>query len=161
MRLRPEDVYRTVEIRTFEDIKKVVAEFDPKHKHNQAQREIPLSTLMTAQEDNREVTYKVDATTRSKSKRDMLVDGLTIIKNRIESAGKIAELQEDVEINGVPMKPAKLGYRTDGTSWVDPLIRQWLGGYRDGILICWKLPDGYTYRYDLFQHKLTRVPTDG
>ncbi len=161
LRLDPNQVLKPVEIRTFDDIKRTVAELDPNQRHNQQQREIPLSTTMTATEDNREVVYRVEATTRSKSKRDMLAEGLGIIRARIESAEQIAELQEEVEVNGVSMKPAKLGYRTEGTSWVDPLIKQWLGGYRDGILICWKLPDGYTYRYDLFQHKLTRVPTDG
>ncbi len=157
LRLDPNQVLKPAEVRTFDDIKRLVAELDPKRNPHQAN--VPLSTTLTANEDNKNVIYKVDAHTRSKSKRDMLVDGLDIIKTRMESAARIAELQEEVEVNGVVMKPARLGYQTEGTSWVDPLIKQWLGGYRDGFVICWNLSDGYTYLYDIYQHKLYRKPT--
>lgn len=142
-------------VRTFDDIKRLVAELEPSR--NPKQAPIPLSTTMTASEDNKNVTYQVSASTKSKSKRDILVEGLDIIKARMDSAGQIAELQEAIEVNGVPMRPAQLGYSIAGTSWVDPLIKQWLGGYRDGTLICWKLSDGYIYRYDIYEHKLKRV----
>jgi uncharacterized small protein (DUF1192 family) len=157
LRLDPQQVLKPAEVRNFDDIKRLVAELDPKK--NPRQMDIPLSTTMVATEDNQNVTYRVEAHTRSKSKRDMLVEGLDVIKIRMESAARIAELQEEIEVNGVPMKPARLGYQSEGTSWVDPLIKQWLGGFRDGIMICWRLADGYTYRYDIYQHKLTRVPT--
>lgn len=154
LRLDPRQVLQPVEIRTYDDIKRVVAELDPRK--NPQQVDIPISTTMVANEDNRDVTYRVEAHTRSKSKRDILLEGLNIIKVRLDSAVRIAELQEEVEVNGVVMKPAALGYKAEGTSWVDPLIRQWLGGYRDGILICWRL-DGWVYRYDIYQHRLTRI----
>ncbi len=157
LRLDPTQVLKPAEANNFDDIKRLVAEFDPKK--NPRQIDIPLSTTMTATEDNQNVTYRVEARTRSKSRRDILIEGLDVIKGRMESAARIAELQEEIEVNGVLMKPARLGYQTEGTSWVDPLIRQWLGAFRDGIMICWRLADGYTYRYDIYQHKLTRVPT--
>lgn len=157
LRLDPAQVTKPPEIRGFEDIKRLIADLDPRR--NPRQHDIPLSTTMTSTEDNQNFTYRVETTTRSKSKRDMLVEGLDIIKARMAAAEQIAELQEPIEVNGVPMRPAPLGYRTEGTSWVDPLIKQWLAAFRDGIMICWKLSDGYTYRYDIYQHKLTRVPT--
>jgi len=40
---------------------------------------------------------------------------------------------------------------------IDPIISRLLGAYRDNELICWDLADGYTYRYDIFTHKLSRV----
>lgn len=154
LRLDPTQMTTPPEVRTYDDIKRIVSELDPNR--NPRLKEVPLATTMTAVEDNKSFTYRVETTTRSKSKRDMLVEGLNIIKARIEAAEKIAEMQEAVEVNGVPMKPAVLGYKTEGGSWVDPLIRRWLGAYRDGTLICWSLPDGFVYRYDIFQHKLHR-----
>lgn len=155
LRIDPALATKPAEVNNFEDIKRVVAELDPRR--NPRQADIPLKTTMVATEDNKNITYQVSATTRSKSKRDVLIDGLDVVKRRITSAEQIAELQETVEVNGVPMKPAPLGYKTEGASWVDPLIKQWLGGYRDGIMICWRLSDGYIYRYDIYQHKLTRI----
>ena len=63
---------------------------------------------------------------------------------------------ETVLINGRSVKPLKID-GVDCVSVVDRLIRDWFGGYRDGILICWDLPDGYTYRYDITNHRLTRI----
>ena len=48
-----------------------------------------------------------------------------------------------------------------GVTWVDALIKQWLGGHRDGTMICWDLADGWTYRYNIYDHRLTRHPTQG
>lgn len=158
LRLDPAQVTKPPEVRVFDDIKRLVAEFDPKR--NQRQRDVPLSTTMTSTEDNQHFTYLVETTTRSKSKRDLLVEGLDIIKARMAAAQQIAELQEPIEINGIPMKPAPLGYKTEGSSWVDPLINRWLAAFRDGIMICWKLTDGHTYRYDIYDHRLTRVLSD-
>jgi hypothetical protein len=64
---------------------------------------------------------------------------------------------DPVEINGRIMKPASLGTGVHSHSWVDPLIRQWLGGRREGIKICWDLADGYRYEYDIYGHKLSRI----
>lgn len=157
LRLDPAKITKPPEVHTFDDIKRLVADLDPRK--NPRQIDIPLSTTMAATEDGQNVTYRVETTTRSKSKRDILIDGLNIIKARMDAAEKIVELQEPIEVNGVLMKPAQLGYRSEGSTWVDPLLRQWLSAHRDGIMICWRLPDGYTYRYDIYQHKLTRILT--
>ncbi len=155
MRLDPNQVLKPVEVKTIDDIKRIIIEYDPKR--NQQAISIPISTILTTKDGDKDVAYRVEANTKSKSKRDLLIEGLDIIKARIASAEQIAELQESVEVNGVAMKPAALGYKTEGSSWVDPLIRQWMGAYRDGIMLCWKLDDGYTYRYDLYVNRLVRV----
>jgi hypothetical protein len=154
-RLDPNQVLKPVEVHSLADIKRLVAELDPRR--NPPQLNIPLATTLDVTEDNNPVKYRVEVNTRSKTKRDMLVEGLGIIKSRTELEDKLKTAGEAVEVNGVPMKPAQLGSGVEGRCWVDPLIRQWLGGYRDGTLICWNLQDGFTYRYDIFQHKLTRV----
>jgi hypothetical protein len=136
------------------DIKRLISALDPAR--NQVYSDIPLSTTMQVREDNKSVEYRVESKTRSKSRRDMLVEGLTIIKNRADVAEKL-ESGETIEINGHPMRPAHLGNGVQGSNWVDPIIKHWLGGYRNGILVCWDLDDGYTYRYDIFLHRLTRI----
>jgi hypothetical protein len=158
-RLDPTKVTRPVEVDTLADIKRVLAEFDPSFKQNQKQREIPVQTEMVITKDEHPVTYRVQAPTVSKSKRDLLLEGLAVIKNRAVAAEQLAEA-EVIVVNGRDMRPASLGNGVAGASWVDPLIKQWLGGRRDGVHICWDLADGYTYRYDAFSHQLTRVETN-
>jgi hypothetical protein len=154
-RLDPKQVLKPVEIQSVSDIKRLVAELDPQR--NPPQLDIPLATTMDVMENNASVRYRVEVNTRSKTKRDMLIEGLNIIKNRINMEERLSQVGEAVEVNGVLMKPAHLGAGATSHCWVDPLIRQWLGGYRDGVLICWDLQDGFVYRYDVFHHRLTRV----
>ena len=151
-------VIAPVVVKTINDIKRLVAELNPDR--NPVSVDIPLSTTIKVQEDNRSVIYKVDAKTRSKSRRDILIEGLSIIKNRIDFSEKIKATSEPVEVNGVEMKPAAFGDGVLGTSWVDSLIKQWFGGYRDGITICWTLNDGFVYKYDIWQHRLSRVSNE-
>ena len=153
-KLRPSDV-KAAEVHSVADIRRLVAELDPKR--NPPQTDIPMSSLLNANEDNKNVTYRVNTHTRSKSRRDMLVEGLLIIKNRLDLSDRMASAEEPVEVNGVEMRPTPLGDGVQGSSWVDPLIGHWLGGSRDGIIIKWDLADGFTYRYDIFAHRLSRV----
>lgn len=150
-----DDTLKPVEIRSVGDIKRVVSEFDPAK--NPDASVITLNTQLEVQEGNEKKLYAVTADTKSKSKRDHLIEGLQIVQNRVDSQESIGELAEPVEINGRVVNPPKLGSGTEGHAWVDPLIKQWLGGFRDGTVICWDLDDGYRYKYDIFEHKLTRV----
>lgn len=153
--MNPEQVMKPVTVHTIDDIKRVVAEFDPIR--NPRQVEVPLSTTMEAQEDGKRNVYQVSAPTRSKSKRDMLIEGLEIIKKREEAAEELASAGQETEVNGRPMKPAILNNNIEGRSWIDPLIHQWMGGIREGTLIVWELNDGYKYKYNVFTHRLIRV----
>jgi hypothetical protein len=135
------------------DIKRVVAELDPKK--NPESHDIEITTQMEVDGD----TYEVRANTRSRTKRDMLIEGLNVIKRRVESADELLQSGDAVEIDGVNMRPIPIGSGVEGRSWVDPLISQWTGGFRVGIHICWDL-DEYRYKYDVFEHKLTRIRTD-
>jgi hypothetical protein len=154
-RLSPE-VTRPVEVRTLADIKRIVSELDPQRNPHSA--EIPISAQMEEIVDGHKVVYQASATTRSKSKRDILIDGMQLIKNRQASATEFQNAVEPIEINGKIMKPAVLNANTKGYTWVDPLIRQWTGGVRKETLITWDLGDGYEYRYEVFTHSLTRIP---
>jgi len=142
-----------VVVNNINDIKRIVSELDPKK--NPESHDIEVVTHMESEGQ----TFEVRANTKSKSKRDMLVEGIDIIKRRMEVTAQTGD-GEEVEINGIAMKPKPVGSGVEGRSWVDPLISQWTGGFRVGIHICWDL-DGYRYKYDIYEHKLTRVQHDG
>lgn len=150
-----QDILKPVEIRSVADIQRVLAELDPSR--NKAHAEVPISTLLNEVEGGKNVTYNVSSSTKSKSKRDMLIDGLMLIQRRKDVSDDIVNSTEEVEINGRKVKPAVLRSNTEGHAWVDPLIKQWTGGRRDGTLIVWDMEDGYQYRYEIFAHKLTRI----
>jgi hypothetical protein len=144
-----------VVVRTLMDIKRLLGELDPRH--TAAGEELPLNTIMTGHDETgRAHQYVVHSRTKSRSRRDMLVEGMEIVKSRLEAEQQPTESAE-VEVDGKTMRPASLQGSTSGHSWVDAFIKQWLGGYRDKLHICWDLGDGYVYRYDIFQHKLSRI----
>lgn len=155
-RLNP-STFQPAEIHQVDDIRRVLAEIDPKNARPAP--EIQLATLLNALEDGKNTTYRVTAATKSKSKRDMLIEGMDLIKRQISAADQIANMLEPTEVNGVLMKPPKFGQNGQGQSWIDPLISHWLGGRREGLLICWDL-DGYKYQYDVYTHKLNRVKNE-
>ena len=149
------DILKSVVIRSVADIQRVVAEFDPAK--NKPSVEVPISTMLNETEGGKNITYYVTATTKSRSKRDILIDGLTLIQKRQEAASYLSESVQEVEINGRVVKPVALSSNVNGQSWVDTLIKQWTGGSRDGAIITWDMSDGYQYRYEIFAHRLTRV----
>jgi hypothetical protein len=150
------DILKPVEVRTLSDIKRVVADFDPAR--NPQQASIPISARMEELVDGQRVVYRATADTKSKSKRDMLLEGLALIRDRQEADKNLKQAGEPIEVDGRLMKPATLSSNIEGHNWVDPLIGQWTGGIRKGTLITWDLGDGYEYRYDVFAHELSRVP---
>lgn len=151
--------FEPVSVSTMTDIKAVVSRFDPAK--NKSQGTIPLTTRLTGSDsEGNQQTYQVTADTKSKSQRDMLIEGLDIIRKRIDAETEAENSEEVLTINGREMKPASLGSGVHSHSWVDPLIKQWMGGRREGIKIYWELADGYRYEYDIYGHKLTRFSND-
>ena len=143
-------------VKNVNDIKRVIAEFDPNKNANHSP--LPLSAVMEAEnEGGKKVQYNVSATTRSKSKRELLLEGFDLIKTRVEKGIEIQNSTQDFEVNGKTFKPAKLQNNIDGVSWIDPLIKQWTGGARKELLIAWDIGDGYEYRYDIYAHSFTRA----
>lgn len=147
------NILKPVEVRTLNDIKRIISIFDPNK--NEKSAEIPINTLLEDVEDGKKVTYHVSAITKSKSKRDILIEGFESIERR----QKIDEVNdvEPIMVNGKEMKLATINSNTNSYSWVDPLIKQWTGGVRKGTLITWDIGDGYEYRYQIFTHNLTRI----
>jgi len=143
------DILDPVTVTSVADIKMVLMTFDPAK--NPQSSVVPVSAIV----QNDKHRYAVNADTKSKSQRDILLEGLDFIKNRLEADADATIESEAVLINGRQMEPATVQTGVDGYSWIDPMIKHWFGGYRDGTHVCWDL-DGYQYRYDPYQHKLTR-----
>lgn len=152
-RRRPASILDPVVVKTVDDLKRVLAEFDPARAKPAG--DVELRTNMSVIENGRATAFQVSAKTRSQSKRDLLLAGLAMIERRQEVIDKAGNA-EPTEINGRQVRPAPMGNSIIGMSWVDPLIRQWLGGQRNGTKIVWDLDDGYRYEYDAAAHRLSR-----
>lgn len=146
-------VARQAMVTSINDIKRLIAELNPNKTITNPN--VSVHADIDVKVDNKTERYSVSSMTRSISKRDQLIAGLDIIKSRIEAEKTINT--EPIEINGVFKSPPKITGGVLAHSWVDPLITQWLGGKRDGLLITWELSDGYVYKYDIYSHKLTRI----
>jgi hypothetical protein len=141
-----ESIFDPIEIRSINDIKKALSEFDPSK--NSAHNSVPIRADL---EDDQK--YAVTSSTISRSKRDMLIEGFDVIKRQIGPQGE--EIMP-VNVDGVDMLPATTGDATSTFSWIDPLVKQWLGGERKGLFIYWNV-SGTRYKYDIYEHKLTKV----
>lgn len=142
-----------VVVSSVNDIKKIIAQFDPKN--DQPSPTVPISTQMEIMVDGKKMSYKLSTTTKSKSRRELVIDALGTLKKQHEALS--TSQAEMPEVNGIKLpdlpEVGNINYKTT----IDSLIRQWFGAYRDGCDICWDLNDGYTYKYDIFTHTLRRA----
>jgi arginine repressor len=150
-RLSPE-VLRPTVVRTVDDIKIILSEIDPSR--TTASKDIDIMTLMDVPNGKPNERYRVTAKTRSKTRREYLIEGMEIVRKTIEISN---EEQIATIVNGIEVRPARMLDRTTMRAWVDNLISHWLGAAREGLLITWKLEDGYQYNYEIYGHKLTRT----
>lgn len=135
-------------IRSLNDIKKVIDEFNP---NKQKPSSSSFVTAVIKEEGDK--IANLHTNTVSKSRREHLIEGFELIKKH----QSVAETSgSPIEINGKQVFPPAIGLKGSGSYWVDPIIRQWLGAYREGLLICWDL-DGKTYQYDIYNHKLVAI----
>jgi len=150
-RLSPEVANPTV-VRSLDEIKIVISELDPDRQA--PSEEIKISTIMDTPTARPHTAYQVSANTRSKTRREYLLEGMDLVKKSIADS---TEDQTPTFINGVEVRPARLIDRLAMKAWVDNLIQHWLGARRDGLLITWTLDDGYRYNYDIYEHRLSRI----
>lgn len=146
------------QIRTADDIKRLLIDLDPRRTNTDAGKEIQ-TTLAAPDSDGKMQTYVVRASTRSQTKREMIIAALLAIKSKAEIGAKAETLHQATEVNGSVMRPADVGKVGNAMSWIDPLINKWFAAERRGLLLCWSLADGYEYRYDIFAHRLERERT--
>jgi hypothetical protein len=147
-------------IRTSSDIKRVLAQLEPSSRLNAKLDDVTLAINMPGTDtDSKNKMFHVSAKTKTNSARDILIEGLNLVKQREETAIKIADTKASVVVNGKEMKSPPVISDNSFLS-IDPVIGRTLGGYRSGHFIQWDLIDGFTYRYDIFVHRLTRFKTE-
>lgn len=142
----PKSILDPVRVNTLADIRRVLYEFDPSRAISS--NPIPIVAAL----NDGEKQYAASTVTKSKSKREYILEGMDLVRRMAETETRPGE---SVEINGREMTPAKLGNGLRGHMWVDPIIKQWMGAYRDGLDICWDI-GGNHYAYDIFTHKLRK-----
>jgi len=147
-------------IRTASDIKRVLAQLEPNSRLNVKTDDVTLAVNMLGTDaNNRSQTYHVSAKTKTSSARDILIEGLNIVKQREEAAQEVRDRRAVVAVDGKEMKSPPVIVENNFSS-IDPVISRTLGGYRNGHFIQWDLSDGFTYRYDIYNHRLTRFNTE-
>lgn len=146
-RLSP-SILEAVKVRSLNDIKGVISSL-----HNS-----PVASPVTLRTNFKTpvADIQLSVETKSRSQKDMIFDGLSEIKSKMQC---ISAQVEESTVNGVALRPAKLPEQHRAFHKIDPVISRYTGGYRDGYLICWDLNDGYKYQYDIFEHKLSREAT--
>lgn len=150
-------IFESPKIRTLNDIRRLVHELDPATTITQS---VPISTeLVGINEQEQQARYAVSASTQSQSKRDVLLRGFKLVKARQDLHAASKEREDPVLVNGREMSAPVIG-NLDGFVYIDPLIERWLSAKREGLLICWELPEG-KYKYDIFAHRLFKVKQDG
>jgi len=142
-------------VRTVDDIKRVVSDFAPQARCNIHQPTVGLVTKMEGRDErDQPALFQVTAETQSKSRRDLLIEAFTIIRDRriaLEKAQMASQMP--LTVNGRSMVPS-MPLADDMVHNVDSMIRMWFGGARRGERIVWQLSDGL-YQYDIFSHKVT------
>jgi len=147
-------------VRTASDIKRVLTQLEPHSRLNMKLDDVVLMADMPGTDtDSRGRMFRVSARTKTHSPRDILLEGFKVIKQREDMAAKAIEQELPVAVNDKEMKPPPV-IAEDGFISIDPIISRMLGGYRSGCFIQWNLADGFTYRYDIFSHRLTRFETE-
>ena len=148
-----EEIFETPKISSIHDIRRVLVDLDPA---KSVGRDIPITTEIIAPgEADQLMHYFVSAPTEAVSKRQMLLNGFAILKARNDLLKKAENEQTPILINNREMKSPVVS-TVAAYSSIDPLIQRWLGGYRDGLLICWDLPEG-KIAYDVFTHRLFKA----
>jgi hypothetical protein len=90
--------------------------------------------------------------TESKSKRQIILEGMEHIKALISSENIVPE---PIRINGKTVKPVRITGLGDLKYPIDEDIENTLGATRTGLDIIWNIPSG-KYIYNIFEHQLKR-----
>ena len=148
--------FQSPTINTVDDIRRALVNLDPSTKLNGKSEDVNISARLAGSDGSVTRTFRVDTITVTKSYRQIIIEALKVVQNREKTQEKIAAIHPYVDVNDRAMVPPPV-ITTKSRMYVDGIIERLLGAYRDGIYICWDLPDG-TYQYDVFAHKLVRIP---
>jgi len=144
-------IIEPVVVTCLSDIKRVIANFN-----RSVEGKTVLSTEVTYEQDGKPVRERVEAEVRNTSPRAMLIEGLELVKKRIEFQKISKELEDDVESSH--WKTVNF-FDTDINKtffWVDSLIRNRLAGVRHNLCVRWAIKDGI-YEWDPMKGDLQKI----
>jgi hypothetical protein len=157
---RNEEAFESPTIRSIGDIQRVLQQLDPTDKLNIKLSPVKQDVQLLGKDQRGDQhQFQVSAQSETRTHRDILIEGFQILRKRLATQNEAEDKQPvlPLVVNGQEMKPPNV-ISTDGVVlYIDPLIERLLGGYRDGMYICWNFGDGWIYRYEIFQHRLTRI----
>lgn len=154
--------WKPPKIQTVGDIQAVLKQLDPSDRLNKPVGDVTLTAQMEARDDrDKSRLFQVNSKSSNQNHRDILIEGFALLRRRKDVAEAADQKTEEpvIVINDREMPPPDVITGDDASLAIDPLIERLLGGYRNGNHICWDLSDGFTYRYEIFQHRLTRRET--
>lgn len=122
-------------ISTIHDVKNLLNSFIPKNKTI----ETITTNIDTVNSEGKKVTVTVSAPL-SADYYNQLVDGMKIIKARLDAAEK----HQNAKVLNL-----------DGPMWVDIIVKNQLGGKREGHRVRWDVNEGTVY-YDPISGKVTQ-----
>ena len=115
-----------------------------------------ISTTVEYMEDGKKITELVEAEVSNTSPRAMLIEGLELVKKRIEFQKVSKEAEEQTESS---YWKATNFFDIDVNQtffWVDSLIKNRLGGIRHDLCIRWTVPEG-VHEWDPISGELKKV----
>ena len=133
--MQAKQVNEPPKISTIHDVKNLLNSFIPKNKSV----ETITTNIDTINSDGKKVTVSVSAPL-SADYYNQLVDGMKIIKTRMDVADKYQNAKALI---------------LDGPMWVDIIVKNQLGGVREGYRVRWDVAEGIVY-YDPISGKVTQ-----
>lgn len=151
---RGAEVFEAPKVKSLDDIRRLLVELDPTRSTKDVK---PVKAqLVGKSSDGDPVKYALTMPITSQSKYSLLLDGFIALQTQQEAFEKSRTEAEPVLVNGREMRPV-VPNPVSTHYWVDDVIARWLGATREGLFICWHMPGGLVYKYDIFQHRLFKA----
>lgn len=145
-------IFQPPAVNSLADIKRLLFDLDPRHSIVQS---IPIASELTGEDESgQNIRYRVSATTDAQTKRSIIIKGFEFIKSRLTVEQRARNDIKPLLVNGRSMAPV-IKSSLNARAWVDQLIERWFNATRDGLNMCWVVPEG-RYLYNVLEHKLYR-----
>lgn len=129
---------------------------------NSANETVTLQANVKSYDENKkkDIVEKVEIKSESVNLYSLIVDGMVIVKNRIEALEKMKAAIKSANESGEEIPNIMQIWDIDKIRFnVDNLIERRLGGKRCGLKIRWKLTEG-VFEFDPYTQKLYEVEVE-
>lgn len=145
--------FKPVECSRLDDIKAALKPFFG----SSGSREINLSCKIEWSAEGKSGIDQVQGTSADVSVRQLLMEGLEVVKKRSEAYGKMKDAKKAAEEAGVQLGLVEEVWDINKCRFsVDALIEKRLGGKRRGLRVFWKVEEG-EFEFDPYTNKLFKI----